>query len=117
MAWPQCVLPRWRAGVPHIFHQQPRRRGDGSTWSYLDITPPGRQETWEDSPEGYPQTAPYKWWNWHANYDAEASPDQKWVEVSEAGEAAFRKRDVEEKASERQASYSYRWTSQRAVVS
>jgi len=38
-------------------------RGDeamGSTWSYLDITPLGRQETWEDSPEGYPQTPPYK---------------------------------------------------------
>ena len=47
-------------------------RGDeamGSTWSYLDLTPLGRQETWEDSPEGYPQTPPYKWWNWHDNYD------------------------------------------------
>jgi hypothetical protein len=70
----------------------------GTTWSYLDITPLGRQETWEDSPEGYPQTPPYKWWNWHDNYDAEASPDLKWVEVSEAGEAAFRKRDAEAKA-------------------
>src|SRR5262245_11442698 len=43
-------------------------RGDeamGSTWSYLDITALGRQEDWEDSPEGYPQTAPYQWWNWH----------------------------------------------------
>ena len=71
-------------------------RGDeamGTTWSYLDITPLGRQETWEDSPEGYPQTPPYKWWNWHDNYDATASPDPKWVEVSDAGEAAFRKRD------------------------
>ena len=74
-------------------------RGDeamGTTWSYLDITPLGRQETWEDSPEGYPQTPPYKWWNWHDNYDAEASPDPKWVEVSDAGEAAFRKRDERE---------------------
>jgi predicted RNA polymerase sigma factor len=51
------------------------------------------------SPEGYPQTAPYKWWNWHDNYDAEALPDRKWVEVSDAGEAAFRKRDAEPKAS------------------
>jgi predicted dithiol-disulfide oxidoreductase (DUF899 family) len=76
-------------------------RGDealGTTWSYLDITPLGRQETWEDSPEGYPQTPPYKWWNWHDTYDAEASPDAKWVEVSDAGEAAFRKRDAEAKA-------------------
>ena len=43
-------------------------RGDealGSTWSYLDITALGRQEEWEDSPEGYPQTPPYQWWIWH----------------------------------------------------
>src|SRR3954449_9807044 len=36
-------------------------RGDeqlGSTWSYLDITALGRQEEWEDSPAGYPQTPP-----------------------------------------------------------
>ena len=74
-------------------------RGDeamGTIWSYLDITALGRQETWEDSPEGYPQTLPYKWWNWHDNYNAEASPDRKWVEVSDAGEAAFRKRAVRE---------------------
>ena len=46
-------------------------RGDeamGSTWSYLDITALGRQEAWEDSPEGYPQTPPYDWWNWHDEY-------------------------------------------------
>ncbi|MFI9237427.1 DUF899 domain-containing protein [Streptomyces sp. NPDC053079] len=50
-------------------------RGDealGSTWSYLDMTALGRQETWEDSPEGYPKTPPYEWWNWHDEYgDAE----------------------------------------------
>jgi len=23
------------------------------------------EETWEDSPEGYPQTPPYEWWTWH----------------------------------------------------
>jgi predicted dithiol-disulfide oxidoreductase (DUF899 family) len=76
-------------------------RGDeamGSTWSYLDATPLGRQETWEDSPEGYPQSPPYKWWNWHDNYAAEASPDPKWVEVSDAGEAAFRNLDAGAKA-------------------
>jgi predicted dithiol-disulfide oxidoreductase (DUF899 family) len=47
-------------------------RGDealGSTWSYLDMTALGRQELWEDSPEGYPQSAPYNWWNWHDAYD------------------------------------------------
>jgi predicted dithiol-disulfide oxidoreductase (DUF899 family) len=43
-------------------------RGDeqmGNTWNYLDITALGRQESWEDSPKGYPQTAPYDWWIWH----------------------------------------------------
>jgi hypothetical protein len=28
----------------------------GSTWSYLDITALGRQEEWEDSPDGFRQT-------------------------------------------------------------
>ena len=48
-------------------------RGDecmGTTWSYLDITALGRQEEWEDSPEGYPQTPPYRWWSYH---DADAA--------------------------------------------
>jgi predicted dithiol-disulfide oxidoreductase (DUF899 family) len=43
-------------------------RGDealGSTWSYLDITAYGRQEDWQDAPEGTPQTKPYQWWGYH----------------------------------------------------
>ena len=47
-------------------------RGDeqfGTTWSYLDVTALGRQEEWEDSPEGYPQTPPYQWWDYHDEYD------------------------------------------------
>ena len=46
-------------------------RGDealGSAWSFLDITPYGRQEAWEDSPEGWPQTPPYTWAGWHDKY-------------------------------------------------
>jgi predicted dithiol-disulfide oxidoreductase (DUF899 family) len=46
-------------------------RGDeamGSTWNFLDITALGRQETGEDSAEGYPQTPPYQWWNYHDAY-------------------------------------------------
>jgi predicted dithiol-disulfide oxidoreductase (DUF899 family) len=49
-------------------------RGDeqmGDTWNYLDITALGRQEEWEDSPEGYPQTPPYQWWNYHDAYSAQ----------------------------------------------
>ncbi|WP_214105966.1 DUF899 domain-containing protein [Acrocarpospora catenulata] len=34
----------------------------------LDLTPYGRQETWEDSPEGWPQTPPYTWWRYHDEY-------------------------------------------------
>jgi predicted dithiol-disulfide oxidoreductase (DUF899 family) len=73
-------------------------RGDeamGTVWSYLDIAPLGRQEIWEDSPEGYPQTRPYKWWNWHDRYVPGAPPDPKWMEVSDGGEAVFRKGDPE----------------------
>jgi predicted dithiol-disulfide oxidoreductase (DUF899 family) len=43
-------------------------RGDeqmGGTWNYLDITALGRQETWEESPDGSPQDQPYQWWHWH----------------------------------------------------
>jgi len=68
-------------------------RGDeamGTTWSYLDATPLGRQEAWEDSPEAYPQTPPYQWWRWHDEYATEVSPDPRWIEVSEAGQAAWK---------------------------
>jgi predicted dithiol-disulfide oxidoreductase (DUF899 family) len=47
------------------------KRGDeviGSTWSFLDLTALGRQEEWEDSPEGYPQGPTYVWWNLHDQY-------------------------------------------------
>ena len=68
-------------------------RGDetmGTVWSYLDATPLGRQETWENSPEGYPQSPPYKWWNWHDNY-VEADLNPGWDTVSDAGTEAFRR--------------------------
>jgi predicted dithiol-disulfide oxidoreductase (DUF899 family) len=40
----------------------------GPVWTLLDLTPFGRQETWEDAPEGTPQTAPYAWWRRHDEY-------------------------------------------------
>ena len=45
-------------------------RGDevGTLWHFLDLTPYGRQEQWEDSPEGWPQTPPYQWWDYHDRY-------------------------------------------------
>jgi predicted dithiol-disulfide oxidoreductase (DUF899 family) len=41
----------------------------GPVWSFLDRSALGRQETWEDSPEGYPQTPPYEWWRRHDEYE------------------------------------------------
>jgi len=41
----------------------------GSIWTFLDLTPLGRQEEWEDSPEGYPQDKPFAWWRRHDEYD------------------------------------------------
>ena len=45
----------------------------GNVWSLLDITPLGRQEEWEDSPNGYPQDPPYSWWKLHDEYEG---PDE-----------------------------------------
>ncbi|KLI05375.1 hypothetical protein ACT17_06950 [Mycolicibacterium conceptionense] len=53
-------------------------RGDEAfvnTWNFLDMTALGRQENWEDSPAGYPQTEPYEWWSWHDSY-AEHEPSR-----------------------------------------
>ena len=43
----------------------------GSHWTYLDLTPFRRQETWEDSPEGWPQTEPYGWIRRHDDYGSQ----------------------------------------------
>ncbi len=40
----------------------------GPAWTFLDLTPLGRQESWEDSPKGWPQTEPYRWWRRHDEY-------------------------------------------------
>lgn len=64
-------------------------RGDealGTTWSYLDMTALGRQEDWEDSPDGYPQTPAYAWWNWHDSYGFEDTVPAQWWEDPEPGE-------------------------------
>ena len=55
-------------------------RGDeamGTIWSYLDMTALGRQEAWEDSPAGYPQSPPYEWWHWHDTYGPGAASRSK----------------------------------------
>ncbi len=40
----------------------------GSNFSYLDLTPFGRQEVGEDSPDGWPQTPLFSWWRHHDRY-------------------------------------------------
>jgi predicted dithiol-disulfide oxidoreductase (DUF899 family) len=68
------------------------KRGDenmGTVWSYLDITALGRQEIWEDSPEGYPQTQAYVWWNRHDEYD-EATPFTRALEADTASQRGER---------------------------
>jgi predicted dithiol-disulfide oxidoreductase (DUF899 family) len=37
-------------------------------WDLLDLTPYGRQETWEDTPPGRPQQPPYQWIRLHDSY-------------------------------------------------
>jgi predicted dithiol-disulfide oxidoreductase (DUF899 family) len=44
----------------------------GSVWTFLDLTPFGRQEDWEDTPPGRPQTPRYTWWRRHDEYDEDA---------------------------------------------
>ena len=61
------------------------KRGDevmGGTWAYLDITALGRQEQWEDSPEGYPQTQAYVWWNRSDEYEEASVWEEATSEVS-----------------------------------
>jgi predicted dithiol-disulfide oxidoreductase (DUF899 family) len=36
--------------------------------TFLDLTPWGEQETWEDSPEGLPQSPSYECWDFHDKY-------------------------------------------------
>jgi predicted dithiol-disulfide oxidoreductase (DUF899 family) len=48
--------------------------GIGTVWSHLDITALGRQEDWEDSPEGYPQTSEAGgWWRYSDDYEENGS--------------------------------------------
>ena len=69
-------------------------RGDealGGLWAYLDITALGRQEDWEDSPEGYPQTPGAIWVRRHDEYgsaEAEAATARDFDEMAARYRAA-----------------------------
>ncbi len=68
-------------------------RGDeqmGNTWNYLDITALGRQEKWEDSPDGYPQDEPYSWWIWHDEPGGDGHrPGAEQLEIAKASGLDF----------------------------
>ncbi len=46
----------------------------GAAFSLIDLLPYGRQETWQDSPPGWPQGAPYVWWRRHDSYGDMLAP-------------------------------------------
>jgi len=48
----------------------------GSAWTFLDLTPLGRQEDWEESPDGRPQTPRYTWWRRHDEYENSKSSEK-----------------------------------------
>jgi predicted dithiol-disulfide oxidoreductase (DUF899 family) len=44
-------------------------------WPFMDLTPLGRQEDWEDSPAGYPQTKKSTWWRRHDEYGKQGAQE------------------------------------------
>jgi predicted dithiol-disulfide oxidoreductase (DUF899 family) len=41
----------------------------GSVWTFLDLTPLGRQEEWEDITPRIPADQAYQWWRRHDEYE------------------------------------------------
>jgi predicted dithiol-disulfide oxidoreductase (DUF899 family) len=73
-------------------------RGDealGGLWAYLDITPLGRQEEWEDSPEGYPQGPGGTWVRRHDEYDTTAEQEAANVRAFEQMAERNRSKDAD----------------------
>lgn len=54
--------------VYRTYHTNGRGVEGLNIWTFLDLTPLGRQEDWEDSPPGRPRTKPYVWWRRHDDY-------------------------------------------------
>ena len=66
------VFLREGGSIYHTYSTTGRGLEGLSLWGLLDMTPRGRQERWEVSPEGVPQTDPYVWWRLHDSYESEA---------------------------------------------
>ncbi len=68
-------------------------RGDellGGLWGYLDITPLGRQEEWEDLPEGYPRDPTNAWLRRHDEYEVSTEAGAKIAEEWDRQTATYR---------------------------
>jgi predicted dithiol-disulfide oxidoreductase (DUF899 family) len=59
--------------VYRTYHTNGRGVEGLNIWTYLDLTPLGRQELWEDSPCAGPRTKPYVWWRRHDEYGKKSS--------------------------------------------
>ena len=55
----QRVPPRRRHRLPDVQHAGPRHRADRHSFPLIDLLPYGRQEEWQDVPEGWPQYPTY----------------------------------------------------------
>ena len=64
------VFLRDDEGVVYRTYYSTDRGGEvfDTNFRLLDLTPYGRQEDWEDSPPGWPQSKPYIWWRLHDEY-------------------------------------------------
>jgi predicted dithiol-disulfide oxidoreductase (DUF899 family) len=72
-------LPMFRIDKDYVFEGPDGKARlldlfEGRRQLILDLTPLGRQEAWEDSPAGYPQTPPYQWWRRHDEYEDPVGP-------------------------------------------
>jgi predicted dithiol-disulfide oxidoreductase (DUF899 family) len=54
--------------VYRTYHTNGRGVEGLNIWTYLDLTPLGRQEEWQDSPYGGPRSKPGSWWRRHDEY-------------------------------------------------
>jgi predicted dithiol-disulfide oxidoreductase (DUF899 family) len=54
--------------VYRTYHTDGRGVEGLNIWTFLDLTPLGRLEEWEDSPAGGPRTKPFVWWRLHDEY-------------------------------------------------
>ncbi len=71
----------------------------GTTWSYLDLTPLGRQETWEDLAKGLPPDPAVQVVELARQLCLRSLPlNPQWLDVIANPQEAARKREAEEKA-------------------